>query len=45
MRCVKRLGERIMARDFDRPEAEGQLRIARMNRFTSRGTLETVRMR
>mgnify|MGYP007112415163 FL=1 len=36
---------RIMARDFDRQDAEVQIRIALMNRFTSLGTPETVRMR
>lgn len=45
MRCVKLLGERIMARDFDRQDAEIKIRIALMNRFTSLGTPETVRMR
>ena len=45
MRCIKLLGERIMARDFDRQDAEVQIRIALMNRFTSLGTPETVRMR
>lgn len=44
MRCLKLLGERIMARDFDRQAAEVQIRIALMNRFTSLGTPETVRM-
>lgn len=45
MRCLKLLGERIMARDFDRKDAEVQIRIALMNRFTSLGTPETLRMR
>lgn len=45
MRCLKLLGERIMARDFDRQDAEVQIRIALMNRFISLGTPETVRMR
>ena len=45
MRCLKLLGERIMARDFDRQDAEVQIRIALMNRFTSLGTPKTVRMR
>lgn len=45
MRCLKLLGERIMARDFDRQDAEVQIRIALMNRFTSLGTPQTVRMR
>lgn len=39
------MGERIMPRDFDRQDAEVQIRIALMNRFTSRGTPETLRMR
>ena len=34
-----------MARDFDRQDAEVQIRIALMNRFTSLGTPQTVRMR
>ena len=45
MRCIKLLGERIMARDFDRQDAEVQIRIALMNRFTALGTPETIRMR
>lgn len=45
MRCLKPMGERIMARDFDRQDAEVRIRIALMNRFTSLGTPETVRMR
>ncbi len=45
MRCLKLLGERIMARDFDRQDAEVQIRIALMNRFTSLGMPQTVRMR
>ncbi|SEC05123.1 hypothetical protein SAMN05519105_1849 [Rhodobacter sp. 24-YEA-8] len=45
MRCLKLLGERIMAKDFDRQNTEVQIRIALMNRFTSHGTPETVRTR
>ncbi len=45
MRSIKLLGERIMARDFDRQDAEVQIRIAFMSRFTSLGTPETVRRR
>ncbi|VDS09847.1 hypothetical protein PARHAE_03055 [Paracoccus haematequi] len=45
MRCLKPMGERIMARDFDRQDAEVRIRIAFMNRYTSLGTPETVRMR
>jgi hypothetical protein len=44
MRCLKLLGERIMAKGFDRQAAEIQIRIALMNRFTSLGTPETARM-
>jgi hypothetical protein len=34
MRCFKLLGERVMARDFDRQVAELQVRAAILNRFT-----------
>ena len=44
MRCVKLMGERIMARDFDRQVAELQVRVAILNRFTWLGTPETVRV-
>jgi len=44
MRCVKLLGERVMARDFDRQVAELQVRAAILNRFTWLGTPETVRV-
>jgi hypothetical protein len=44
MRCFKLLGERIMARDFDRQVAELQVRAAVLNRFTRLGTPVTVRM-
>lgn len=43
MRCFKLLGERVMARDFDRQVAELQVRAALLNRFTRLGTPETVR--
>jgi len=36
MRCFKLLGERVMARDFDRQVAELQVRAALLNRFTCR---------
>ena len=42
MRCFKRLGERVMARDFDRQVAEPQIRAAILNRFTRLGTPTTV---
>ena len=44
MRCVKLLGERVMARDFKRQVAELQVRAAILNRFTELGTPETVRV-
>jgi hypothetical protein len=44
MRCFKLLGERVMARDFDRQVAELQVRAAILNRFTRLGTPVTVAM-
>jgi Transposase DDE domain len=44
MRCFKLLGERVMARDFDRQVAELQVRAAILNRFTRLGTPTTVTM-
>lgn len=44
MRCVKALGERVMARDVDRQVAELQVRAAILNRFTRLGTPMTVAM-
>lgn len=35
MHCVKRLGQSLMARDFDRQVAEIQIRIAVLNRYTA----------
>lgn len=43
MRCFKLLGERVMARDFDRQVAELQIRAAILNRFTALGTPQTQR--
>ncbi len=37
MHCVKLLGQRLMARDFDRQVAEVQIRIAVMNGYTELG--------
>lgn len=37
MHCVKRLGQSLMARDFDRQVAEIQIRIAVLNRYTALG--------
>ena len=44
MHCVKLLGQRLMARDFDRQVAEVQIRIAVMNGYTALGipTTEAV---
>lgn len=43
MRCLKLLGEPVMARDFDRQVAELQIRAAILNRFTALGTPQTQR--
>lgn len=37
MHCVKQLGQRLSARDFDRQVAEFQVRVAVLNRFTTLG--------
>ncbi|WP_112312277.1 IS5 family transposase [Pseudogemmobacter bohemicus] len=37
MNCVKLLGQRLMARDFDRQVAEFQVRVAVLNGFTAPG--------
>jgi len=44
MRCLKLLGERLMARDFDRQTTELHVRAALLNRFTRLGTPETQRV-
>jgi len=44
MRCLKLLGERLMARTFDRQTAELQIRAAILNRFTRLGTPESIRV-
>jgi len=38
MHCLKLLGQRLSARDFDRQVAEFQVRIAVMNGYTALGT-------
>jgi hypothetical protein len=38
MHCVKLLGQRLSARDFDRQVAEFQVRVAVLNSFTALGT-------
>lgn len=42
MHCVKLIGQRISARDFDRQVAEIQIRAAILNVFTALGRPETV---
>jgi hypothetical protein len=42
MRCAKLLGERVMARDFDRQVAELRVRAALLNRFIQLGKPTTV---
>ena len=37
MHCMKLLGQRLMARDFDRQVAELQVRIAVLSRYTALG--------
>lgn len=44
MRCFKLLGERVMARGFDRQVTELQVRVAILNRFTHLGTPVTQRV-
>ena len=44
MRCFKALGERIVARDFERQVAELHIRVAVLNRFTALGTPVTQRV-
>ncbi len=41
MHCVKLLGQRLSARDFDRQVAEVQVRVAALNGFTALGTPTT----
>lgn len=44
MRCLKLLGERLMARTFDRRTTELHIRAALLNRFTRLGTPTTQRV-
>ena len=44
MRCLKLLGERLMARTFERQTTELHIRAALLNRFTRLGTPETIRV-
>ena len=45
MHCVKLMGQRLMARDFDRQVAEIQVRIAVLNRYTALGIPVTEAVR
>ena len=38
MHCIKLLGQRLYAREFDRQVAEFQVRVAVLNGFTALGT-------
>jgi hypothetical protein len=40
MHCVKLLGQRLSARDFDRQVAEFQVRVAVLNGFTALGMVD-----
>ncbi len=42
MHCFKRLGERVMARTFERQVVELQVRVSLLNRFSQLGRPETV---
>lgn len=42
MHCVKLLGQRLSAREFDRQVAEIQIRAAILNRFTALGIPRTI---
>ena len=42
MNCLKRLGEKVMARTFERQVAELNVRASILNRFTELGTPQTV---
>ena len=44
MGCFKRLGDRVMAWDFERQVTGLQVRVSILNRFTQLGTPETVRV-
>jgi len=44
MHCIKRLGERVMSRTFERQVNELHIRVALLNRFTCIGRPNTVRV-
>jgi hypothetical protein len=42
--CFEKLGERVIAWDFERQVTELQVRVSIFNRFTQLGTPEPVRV-
>jgi hypothetical protein len=42
MNCIKRLGERVMSRTFERQVNELHIRAAILNRFTELGRPQTA---
>ena len=42
MHCIKRLGERVMSRTFERQVNELHIRAAILNKFTELGSPQTV---
>jgi len=42
MHCFKRLGERVMARTFERQVVELHVRVALLNRFSQLGRPDSV---
>ena len=42
MHCFKRLGERVMARTFERQVVELHIRVALLNRLSQLGRPQTV---
>ena len=44
MACLKRLGEKVMARTFERQVAELNIRASTLNQFIELGTPQTLAM-
>lgn len=44
MNCFKRVGEKVIARTFERQVAEFNIRASILNQFIEVGTLQTVAM-
>ena len=42
MHCIKRLGERVMSRTFERQVTELHIRAAILNKFTELGRPQTL---